>query len=61
MDVSSTRSQAYRVARDLGNVEAAQRSIQTRSASPLLKREVRRVMFRETNKTLGHGLRDLGI
>jgi hypothetical protein len=61
MTTNQARRQAYRVARDLGNVSALQQSVRTGSASPLLKREIRRAVYRNTNKTLARDLRSFGI
>jgi hypothetical protein len=52
----SLRSQLYRAARDLGNVEAA-----AKGPGALAKRQVRRRAYRSTNRTLGNLLRGFGL
>ena len=52
----SLRSQLYRAARDLGNVEAA-----AQGPSALAKRQIRRRAYRSTNRTLGGFLRAAGL
>jgi hypothetical protein len=51
----STRSQFYRAARDIGNVEAA-----SKGPTAYGKRVVRRSAYRTVNKGLGRFLRGLG-
>lgn len=52
----SLRSQLYRAARDLGNVQAARKG-----PTGLAKRVVRRKVYRSVNGPLGRLLRALGI
>lgn len=52
----SLRSQLYRAARDLGNVEAAEKG-----PTAYGKRIVRRKAYRSTNRVLGRFLRGLGM
>jgi hypothetical protein len=53
----SIRSQFYRVARDLGNVEAVQHD----GVKGLAKRDARRAVYRKTNTVTGSFLRALGL
>jgi hypothetical protein len=53
--IASARSQSYRAARDLGNLQAAMKG-----PSALSKRYVRRAVYRGSNKALGRTLRALG-
>ena len=52
----SLRSQLYRGARDLGNLEAAEKG-----PASYGRRVVRRKVYRTTNGTLQRGLRKLGL
>jgi hypothetical protein len=52
----SLRSQLYRAARDLGNVQAAEKGPVSYG-----KRVVRRKAYRATNRTLGKVLRGFGL
>jgi hypothetical protein len=52
----SFRSQLYRAARDLGNIEAAEKGPATYG-----KRVARRKVYRSTNKVTGRFLRKLGL
>jgi len=52
----SLRSQLYRAARDLGNVQAARHG-----PSAYGKRVVRRKVYRTVNKPLGKTLRGFGL
>jgi len=52
----SLRSQLYRAARDLGNVEAV-----AQGPGALAKRQVRRKVYRSTNGALGGLLRAFGL
>jgi hypothetical protein len=52
----SLRSQLYRAARDLGNVEAG-----AQGPASLARRQVRRTAYRRTNSALGSLLRMLGL
>ena len=53
----SLRSQFYRAARDLGNVEA----VKSGRVEGLAKRDARRAVYRRTNKATGSFLRALGL
>jgi hypothetical protein len=53
---SSLRSEIYRAARDLGNVQAA-----SRGPSAYAKRVARRKVYRYTNGMTRHLLRDFGL
>ncbi len=52
----STRSQLYRIARDMGNVQAAMRG-----PVPYSKRVVRRKVYRGANRSLARFLRRAGL
>jgi hypothetical protein len=52
----SLRSQLYRAARDLGNVQAA-----SKGPTSYGKRVVRRKVYRSTNGALGRLLKGLGL
>ncbi|HEY3842054.1 MAG TPA: hypothetical protein VGL48_02280 [Acidimicrobiales bacterium] len=52
----SLRSQLYRAARDLGNIEAAEKG-----PASYGKRVVRRKVYRSTNGVTGRFLRKLGL
>jgi hypothetical protein len=54
--LSKFRKQTYRVARDLGNVEAAEKG-----PASYGKRVVRRSAYRKTNRGLGRLLRKFGL
>ena len=53
----SLRSQFYRAARDLGNVEAVQHG----GVEGLAKRDARRAVYRKTNGITNSVLRSLGL
>jgi hypothetical protein len=53
---SSLRSQLYRAARDLGNVQAAEKG-----PSSYARRVVRRKVYRTTNRMTRHLLRSFGL
>ena len=53
----SLRSQLYRGARDLGNVEAVEHG----GVEGLARRDARRAVYRRTNKATGSFLRALGL
>jgi hypothetical protein len=63
--VSTTRSQLYRLARDLGNVEAVQHGYRrgglSGGAEGLAERQVRRTIYREGNRQINHFVRALGL
>lgn len=52
----SLRSQLYRAARDLGNVEAA-----SKGPGALAKRQARRTVYRRTNSSVAGLLRAFGL
>ena len=56
-DVASARSQTYRLARDLGNIQAGMKG----PSAALSKRYVRRAVYRRSNKALGRTLKALGL
>ena len=56
MTLNKARSQSYRVARDLGNVQAA-----LKGPSAYSKRYVRRAVLRKTNRTTYKVLRSFGL
>ena len=53
---SSLRSQPYRAARDLGNVQAAEKG-----PTSYAKRVARRKVYRTTNGMTRHLLKDFGL
>jgi len=53
----SLRSQLYRAARDMGNVEA----VKDGGVKGLAKRDARRAAYRRTNSATGSFLRALGL
>jgi hypothetical protein len=62
--VSTTRSQLYRFARDLGNVEAVEHGYQRgglSGAASGAEREARRVIYREGNRQINHFVRAIGL
>ena len=63
--MSTTRSQLYRLARDLGNVEAVEHGYQrgglSGAGSGAAQREARRVIYREGNRQINHFVRALGL
>lgn len=59
--IRKVRSTSYRIARDLGNVEAIEQSFKTGSPKPLVKRAVRRAAYRGTNRWLSRVLKALGL
>jgi hypothetical protein len=63
--VSTTRSQLYRLARDLGNVEAVEhgytRDGLSGAAGGAAQREARRVITREGNRQINRFVRALGL
>ncbi len=63
--MSTTRSQLYRLARDLGNVEAVEHGYRHGglggAASGGAQREARRVIYREGNRQINHFVRALGL
>ena len=63
--MSTTRSQLYRFARDLGNVEAVEHGCKrgglSGAAGGAGEREVRRVIYRSGNRQINHFVRALGL
>ena len=63
--MSTTRSQLYRFARDLGNIEAVEHGYQrggvSGAASGAASREARRVIYREGNRQINHFVRAIGL
>jgi hypothetical protein len=54
--ISEMRRQSYRLARDVGNVQAA-----SHGPASYSKRVLRRNVYRTVNKRLGRGLRGLEL
>ncbi len=52
----SLRSQLYRAARDVGDVQAA-----AKGPSPLARRELRKTVYRHTNRLTRRVLRSFGL
>ena len=63
--MSTTRSQLYRLARDLGNVEAVEHGYKrgglSGGAGSAAKRQARRVIYREGNRQINRFVRALGL
>jgi hypothetical protein len=63
--MSTTRSQLYRLSRDLGNVEAVEHGYQRGglggAASGAAQRGARRVIYREGNRQINHFVRAIGL
>lgn len=63
--MSTTRSQLYRFARDLGNIEAVEHGYKRGGLGGALgggtRREARRVIYREGNRQINHFVRALGL
>lgn len=63
--MSTTRSQLYRFARDLGNVEAVEHGYKhgglSGGAEGLIERQVRRTIYREGNRQINHFVRAIGL
>lgn len=63
--MSTTRSQLYRLARDLGNVEAFEHGYRRAGLSGGVEGEAeryaRRVIYREGNRLIGKGVRAVGL
>jgi hypothetical protein len=63
--VSTTRSQLYRFARDLGNVEAVEHGYSrgglSGAASGAAQREARRVIYRQGNRQINRLVRAIGL
>jgi hypothetical protein len=63
--MSTTRSQLYRFARDLGNIEAVEHGYRRGSlsggAEGLAERQVRRVIYRQGNRQINRFVRAIGL
>lgn len=63
--MSTTRSQLYRFARDLGNVEAVEHGYRRGGLSGATggaaEREARRVIYRQGNRQINHLVRAIGL
>jgi hypothetical protein len=63
--VSTTRSQLYRLARDLGNVEAVEHGYQRGglhgAAEGAAQRQARRVIYGEGNRQINRFVRAIGL
>lgn len=63
--MSTTRSQLYRFARDLGNIEAVEhcymRGGLAGGAEGELERQARRVIYREGNRQINKFVRPMGL
>jgi hypothetical protein len=63
--VSTTRSQLYRLARDLGNIEAVDNGYRrgglSGAAAGGAQREARRVIYREGNRQINRFVRAIGL
>jgi hypothetical protein len=61
MNIFKLRRIAYRSASVLGDAEAVQKSVQTRSAKPVVKRVVRKSVYRAEGKATRKVLKGLGL
>jgi hypothetical protein len=63
--VSTSRSQLYRLARDLGNVEAVEHGYKrgglSGAAGGAAQRQTRRVIYREGNRQINRFVRAIGL
>ncbi len=63
--MSTTRSQLYRLARDLGNIEAVEHGYQrgglSGGAQGMAEREVRQVITRQGNRQINRFVRAIGL
>jgi hypothetical protein len=63
--MSTTRSQLYRIARDLGNIEAVEHGYRrgglSGAAGGAAQREARRVIYREGNRQINLLVRAMGL
>ena len=63
--MSTTRSQLYRLARDLGNVEAIEHGYQrgglSGAAGGAAQRQARRVIYRQGNRQINRFVRAIGL
>jgi len=63
--VSTTRSQLYRFARDLGNIEAVEHGYKraglSGAAGGAVERQVRRTIYRQGNRQINKFVRAIGL
>jgi hypothetical protein len=59
--ISKLRRRLYRAASVLGDVEAADKAVRTRSPAPLLKRYVRKGIYRTEGTVTRRLLRKVGL
>ena len=63
--MSTTRSQLYRLARDLGNIEAVEHGYRrgglSGGAEGMVERQVRRAIYRQGNRQINHFVRAIGL
>jgi len=63
--VSTTRSQLYRFARDLGNIEAVEHGYRraglSGGAEGAVERQIRRTVYRQGNRQINKFVRALGL
>ena len=63
--MSTTRSQLYRLARDLGNIEAVEHGYRrgglSGGAEGMIERQVRRAIYRQGNRQINHFVRAIGL
>ncbi len=63
--MSTTRSQLYRIARDLGNIEAVEHGYSrgglSGAAGGATQRETRRIIYREGNRQINRFVRAIGL
>lgn len=63
--MSTTRSQLYRIARDLGNVEAFEHGYRRRGLAGGVQgeaeRQIRRSIYRQGNRQINHLVRAVGL
>ena len=63
--MSTTRSQLYRFARDLGNIEAVEHGYKrgglAGGVEGMAERQVRRTIYRAGNRQINHAVRALGL
>ncbi len=63
--MSTTRSQLYRLARDLGNVEAVEHGYErgglSGAAGGAAQREARQVIYRQGNRQINRFVRGIGL
>ncbi len=63
--MSTTRSQLYRFARDLGNIEAVEHGYKrgglSGAAGGAVERQVRRTIYRQGNRQINRFVRAIGL